>query len=283
MTEQAAADTIVKFEKGRTVKVHYPSLISVRHISKTYGALKTDGEGEVLHDVDLEIAEGEFLILIGKSGCGKSTLLNILAGLLKPSAGEISIEGHPVRKAGKERGVIFQNADAALFPWKTAYENVEYGLRVQKVKKDERKKIVEEYLELVDLKDHADKYPSELSGGMKQRLQIARALACNPRILIMDEPFGALDAQTRRMLQNELIHIWQKTGKTIIFVTHDISEAVLLGEKISVMSMSPHASICKTYDVELPYPRNERDPAFLNLREQLQQYFDLEQVRGESA
>lgn len=255
------------------------TLISCTNISKSYGVFSDKDSVEVLSGVNLEIEEGEFLILVGKSGCGKSTLLNILAGLLKPTTGEVVVDGNKVKKAGKERGVIFQDADAALFPWKTVYENIEYGLKVQKVQKEKRREIVERYMALVGLSSHAKKYPRELSGGMKQRLQIARALACNPRILIMDEPFGALDAQTRRMLQNELIQIWKKTHKTIVFVTHDISEAVLLGERIAVMSMSPNATIHKLYNVNLEYPRNERDEKFLNLKEKLQNYFDFEVLK----
>lgn len=250
--------------------------ISLQHIFKRYGSARSTDSVEVLSDVNLDVKKGEFLVLIGKSGCGKSTLLNIVAGMLKPTSGDILIGDKKVTRAGKDRGIIFQNADSALFPWETAYKNVEYGLRVQKVPKNERRPIVEKYLELVGLKDHADKFPSELSGGMKQRLQIARALATDPQILIMDEPFGALDAQTRKILQEELINIWKKTGKTIIFVTHDISEAVLLGQKISIMSMSPHATIAHTYDVPLAYPRDDRSEEFLDIKEKLQEYFDEE-------
>ncbi|MDO4322954.1 MAG: ABC transporter ATP-binding protein [Lachnospiraceae bacterium] len=248
--------------------------VSCRHISKNYGILDGEHSADILKDVNLDIEEGDFRILIGKSGCGKSTLLNILAGLSRPTKGEVLVYGNKVRKAGKNRGVIFQNADAALFPWKTVRGNVEYGLKMQKTEKKKRRETAEKYIELVGLKDHADKYPDELSGGMKQRLQIARALAGNPDILIMDEPFGALDAHTRRILQSELLHIWKETGKTIIFVTHDISEAILLGKNISIMSMSPNATIYQNYEVDLSYPRNDRSREFLDLRDRVQAHFD---------
>ncbi|MBQ7562515.1 MAG: ABC transporter ATP-binding protein [Lachnospiraceae bacterium] len=249
-------------------------LISVQHVFKWYGAVRKKNAVEVLSDINLDIQQGDFLVLIGKSGCGKSTLLSILAGLIRPSRGSILVGGSRIRKAGKDRGIIFQDADEALFSWLTVWQNVEYGLKVQKVDKERRAEIALKYINLVGLSSHKDKYPDELSGGMKQRLQIARALATDPGILIMDEPFGALDAQTRRILQNELIEIWKQTKKTIIFVTHDIAEAVLLGEKISIMSMSPKATIYKTYDVALSYPRDERDDRFLNLKDELQGYFD---------
>jgi NitT/TauT family transport system ATP-binding protein len=215
--------------------------------------------GFVLKDVNLEIKEGEFHVFLGASGCGKSTLLNIIAGFLTPTEGIALCEGEPILGPGSERGVVFQNADQAIFPWLTVYKNVEYGLKVQGIKKDERKKIVEEALELVGLTEHAKKHPSELSGGMKQRVQIARSIASNPKILIMDEPFGALDAQTRRTLQDEFINIWKKTGKTILFVTHDLQEAVYLGQRISIFSASPDARIITQAEVPFDYPRQLDD------------------------
>ncbi len=214
-----------------------------------------NSEGYVLKDVNLAISEGEFHIFLGASGCGKSTLLNIIAGFLKPTIGEVRCEGVPITKPGPERGVVFQNADSAIFPWLNVYKNVEYGLRMQHKSKAERRAIVEEALELVGLSDHAKKHPAELSGGMKQRVQIARSIASDPKILIMDEPFGALDAQTRRTLQDEFIRIWKKTKKTILFVTHDLQEAVYLGQKISIFSASPDAKIITQIEVPFDYPR----------------------------
>lgn len=217
---------------------------------------ENNNDGFVLKDVNLEIKEGEFHIFLGASGCGKSTLLNIIAGFLDYTEGSLTLDGKPIQKPGPERGVVFQNADQAIFPWKNVWKNVEYGLKVQHVPKQKRKEIVQRSIELVGLSGHEKKHPSELSGGMKQRVQIARSIASDPEILIMDEPFGALDAQTRRILQDELIRIWQETKKTILFVTHDLQEAVYLGQQISIFSAAPNAHIATKIEVPFDYPRN---------------------------
>lgn len=216
----------------------------------------------VLNEINLDIKEHEFHVFLGASGCGKTTLLNIIAGLLPCTEGSVTLDGKEIKNAGPERGVVFQNADAALFPWLTCYKNVEYALKPKKLTKAERKIIVERTLKLVGMEEHRDKYPSELSGGMKQRLQIARSIASNPEILIMDEPFGALDAQTRNTLQEELIRIWKETGKTILFVTHDLNEAALLGEKISILSASPNARILHSVEIPFEYPRDINNSEF---------------------
>ncbi len=217
---------------------------------------KNVNDGFVLKNVDLKIKEGEFHIFLGASGCGKSTLLNIIAGFLDYTQGSITLDGKAITGAGPDRGVVFQNADQALFPWITVWENVEYGLKMQHIAREKRKKIVRNCINLVGLTGHEKKHPAELSGGMKQRVQIARSIASNPEILIMDEPFGALDAQTRRNLQDGLIDIWKETKKTIIFVTHDLQEAVYLGQKISIFSAAPDAHIATQLDVPFGYPRN---------------------------
>lgn len=246
--------------------------IKIQHISKKYDVenkalLFTKGNSAhdnfvghetdyVLKDVNLEIQEGEFHVFLGASGCGKTTLLNIVAGFLSKTDGSVQLDGKEICGPGAERGVVFQNADLAIFPWLTVEKNVEYGLKMRGVKKAERKAIALDAIELVGLKGHEHKYPDELSGGMKQRVQIARSIAANPEVLIMDEPFGALDAQTRRILQDELINIWKKTGKTILFVTHDIAEAVYLGENISIFSVAPDATIVEKINVPYLYPRD---------------------------
>lgn len=247
-------------------------VIEVKHLCKSYTEKE---ESQVLKDLNLSIQEGEFHVLLGPSGCGKSTLLNSIAGFLKPTSGQILIDGKEKKGPGNDRGVVFQSADRAIFPWMTVQKNVEYGPRVNRIKKKERESIADKYIRMVGLEEHRSKYPDELSGGMKQRLQIARALANNSRILIMDEPFGALDAYTRRIMQRELIKIWKETGKTILFVTHDITEAILLGQKIHIMSTSPHATIYKTYELDMEYPRKETGPEFDKMFETLNGHFDF--------
>ncbi len=190
-----------------------------------------------LGGVDLSINKGEFVSIVGPSGCGKSTFLDLVGGLSKPSEGSISIDGKPVTGPGLDRGIVFQQY--ALFPWRTAIENVEFGLENQKVEKKERAEIAKKYLSLVGLGGFEDRYPYELSGGMKQRVAIARALAYDPDILLMDEPFGALDAQTREILQGELLRIWEETHKTVLFITHSIDEAVFLSDKVAIMTARP--------------------------------------------
>ena len=250
---------------------------------------ENSADNYVLKDVNLSIKEGEFHIFLGASGCGKSTLLNIIAGFLDYNEGEVLLDSEPIKKPGPERGVVFQNADSAIFPWLTVEKNVEYGLKMQHVKKEQRRKIAAESIALVGLSGHEKKYPSELSGGMKQRVQIARSIASNPKILIMDEPFGALDAQTRRNLQDELIEIWKKTKKTILFVTHDLQEAVYLGQTISIFSAAPDATIVSQLHVPFDYPRNMTDEAVADytqkVQKELQQAINAhgDQVRDKSA
>ncbi|MGZ4974292.1 MAG: ABC transporter ATP-binding protein [Limisphaerales bacterium] len=218
-----------------------------------------------LDGVSLTISDGEFLCLLGPSGCGKSTLLNILAGFEPVTAGTVTSDGALVTGAGRERVMFFQDAGSALLPWLTVEENVRFGLRVRKVPKAEWQPIIDKNLRMTGLDTHRTKFPSELSGGMRQRLQIARALAVEPEVLLMDEPFGALDALTRRHMHSVLLDIWQRTGKTVVFVTHDIAEAISLGDRIGVMSFGPRSVITKLIDIDLPRPRDLTNPKVAHL------------------
>ena len=187
--------------------------------------------------IDLEVAPGEFVVLVGPSGCGKSTLLDLLAGLARPTGGRILLDGEPVTGPGLNRGIVFQQY--ALLPWRTAQGNVEFGLEATGVPRRERASRAREFLDLVGLTGFENRHPHELSGGMRQRVAIARSLAYDPDVLLMDEPFAALDAQTRESLQDELLRIWQRTGKTVVFITHGIDEAVYLGQRVAVMTSRP--------------------------------------------
>ena len=214
---------------------------------------------EVIREIDLGVQAGEFVAVIGPSGCGKSTLLSLLAGYLTPSYGRVLFRGKPISGPGRERMMVFQQP--ALFPWLTTEENVAYGLRLKANRSNGRdvKETVAAMLQLVQLDGFARHYPSDLSGGMRQRLEIARALAVDPQVLLMDEPLAALDALTRRTMQREVLHIWEKTLKTILFVTHDIDEAVIMADRIVVMAQRP-TFVLEIEDVRLPRPRLREDP-----------------------
>ena len=211
---------------------------------------------QALKDFTLSINKGEFIAIVGPSGCGKSTLLDIISGLVKAEAGSISIDGKIVDGPALDRGFVMQGY--ALFPWRTIRKNVEFGLELKKIPKSERKKISDEFIELVGLQGFEDRYPHELSGGMRQRVAIARSLAYDPEVLLMDEPFAAVDAQTRENLQDELMRIWAKTNKTIIFVTHSIEEAVLLADRVVIMTKNP-GTIKEVVHIDLPRPRTNSD------------------------
>ena len=227
--------------------------IKLEHVTKTFLVRDEEKKGvkrefTAIQDLDFSVKEGEFLTIVGPSGCGKSTLLDLLLGLTTPTKGRLLIDGREINGPGLDRGIVFQQY--ALFPWKTARGNIEFGLEAKGVPKSEWREQADYYLDLVGLKNFADRYPHELSGGMKQRVAIARSLAFNPDVLLMDEPFAALDAQTRETLQSELLRIWEKTGKTIIFITHGIDEAVYLGERVVVLSPNP-GRVKKIIDVPL--------------------------------
>jgi NitT/TauT family transport system ATP-binding protein len=216
------------------------------------------GGNVICANVNLDIAPGEFVCLLGPSGCGKSTLLNVIAGFVE-AKGTVAVDGKPVRGPGLDRGVVFQSTEA-LFPWLTVQENVEYGGRVRGVPAAERAAKAREYLGLVGLGHACDRFPGELSGGMKQRVQIARVLANEPSVILMDEPFGALDAQTREVLQRELLRIWKATRSTIVFVTHDIEESLVLSDRVVTMTAGPRAHIKNIETVGLPFPRDPSEP-----------------------
>ena len=231
-------------------------MMLVHKLDKRY--LTNEADVLALSGIDLEIRDGEFVSLLGPSGCGKSTLLKIMAGLLKASSGHITIDGVDVTGPGPERAMVFQ--DYALFPWMTVEANVEFGLEARGVPAEKRRTTSQELLRVVGLGEFAKKYPHHLSGGMKQRVSIARALAVEPQILLMDEPFGALDAQTRSVLQEELLRIWKLYKKTVVFVTHSIEEAVYLSDRIVVMTARP-GRIKTIVNVESERPRDMTSPA----------------------
>jgi NitT/TauT family transport system ATP-binding protein/sulfonate transport system ATP-binding protein len=222
-----------------------------------------DDEIEALARIDLTIDAGQFVCLIGASGCGKSTLLRVLAGFEEPTTGDVSALGKPIVGPGSDRGMVFQ--DYALFPWMTVRQNIGFGPRQRRLPRKEVESIADEFVKLVGLERFADRYPSQLSGGMKQRVAIARVLANNASVLLMDEPFGALDALTREQLQRELLQIWTRTGVTVVFVTHSVEEAVLLADRVLVMSAGP-GRIENDIKIDLPRPRDVSSPEFNAIR-----------------
>ena len=227
------------------------------------------GKTIALNGVNLEIKENEFICVVGPSGCGKSTLLNIIAGLLEPTSGTVTLDGKVIEGTGVELGVVFQQY--ALFPWRTVLKNVMFPLEMKKVPKEEAEAIARKYIKSVGLEGFEKSYPKELSGGMKQRVAIARAYAANPEVLLLDEPFGALDAQTRVQLQTELLETWEKEKKTCFFITHDVDEAIILAQRVIIMSARP-GRIKKIVDIDIPYPRTQAtktEPRFLELKSEI--------------
>mgnify|MGYP006272479633 CR=1 FL=1 len=242
------------------------SMVRIEGVSKRYDG--DQGSVQALDDVEFGVETGEFVCIVGPSGCGKTTLFRILAGLEPATAGEVLLDGSRVTEPTPEMGIVFQ--EYHLFPWQTVRENVAFGLQNADVSVAERERRVDHLIDLVGLDGFADSYPKSLSGGMKQRVALARALAIDPALLLMDEPFGAVDAQTREMLQGELLDIWQETGKTVLFVTHDVEEAVKLADRIVVMGKNP-GSIRQVLAVDIDRPRSRTDAAFADYYERVRE------------
>lgn len=240
--------------------------LRIDNISKSFVVRRKPAPTEALRDFSLKVNEGEFVCVAGPSGCGKTTLLKIVAGLETASAGTVYVNGVEITGPGRDRGLVFQ--DFALFPWRNVKDNVVFGPEVLKIPIAERLETADKFIRLVGLTGNELKYPAELSGGMKQRVAIARALANEPDVLLMDEPFGSLDAQTRYLMQNELLRIWNENRKAIVFVTHSVEEAVYLADRVVVMT-APPGRIKDIFPVSLSYPRNRTDHGFITLREKI--------------
>ena len=235
--------------------------VSVTNVSKVHVSIK--GEALLaLHEVNLEVEQNEFFSIVGPSGCGKTTLLNLLAGFEHPSRGEVRVGGQLITAPGWERAVVFQ--EYALFPWYTVSQNIRYGMQRKRIPDAEQERLFQHYISLVGLRGFESRYPRELSGGMRQRVSIARALAVNPAILLMDEPFASLDVQTREYMQDELLKIWERERKTVIFVTHSIDEAIKLSDRIAIMAPRP-GRVEEIKVVEFERPRDPTNPAMVRL------------------
>lgn len=242
-------------------------------LSKIYVSKEDGKKVEALKDVTLRIEEGEFVSLIGPSGCGKTTLLRIISGLERPTRGKFFIDGEDVREPWWQVGLIFQ--EFALFPWRTVRENIEFGLEMKGVSREERKTKAQEYVIRFGLNGFENRYPKELSGGMKQRVAIARTLVNDPRVILMDEPFGALDSQTRISQEEFLLQLWGRTKKTILFVTHNIDEAIFLSEKVIGFSRRP-GTVKKIFSIALGYPRDLNSEGINDVRKEIMDYFTRE-------
>ncbi len=252
--------------------------ISIKDVSMIFPGKRAGEEIRVLENVRAEVGQGEFVCLVGPSGCGKSTLLNIVAGFLLPTAGDVLVEGNPVEGPDRRRIFVFQ--ENGVFPWLNVRENIAFGLRAQG--KEEREQIVARYTEMVGLNGFENAYPRELSGGMRQRVEIARALAANPDIIYMDEPFGALDFITRMKMRADLVRIWQSEKKTILFVTHDIEEAVQLADRVLIMSKRP-GTIQQIVEIDLPRPRDLDSAGYLEKRDRIFRVMGMSLRVGETA
>ncbi len=255
--------------------------ISVQDLSHTYYDLQANTQVHAIDNLRLDVRDGELMCVLGPSGCGKSTLLYILAGLIKASRGQITVDGVPVKGPGPDRGMVFQ--EYALLPWKTVWANIELGLRIQKVAREERGQRIEQIIDLVGLQGFEQKFPHELSGGMKQRVAVARTLVTQPKVMLMDEPFAAVDAQTRITLQEEVVRIWQATRQTILFVTHSVDEAAFLADRVAILSRRPtHLKEIVPIETDRAHRRGARDKAYTDLCEYIMQSIRAEvQERAE--
>ncbi len=232
------------------------ALLEIEHLSKSYFDVYTGEQVLAIRDVSFEIESGEFVAILGPSGCGKTTILNIIAGFVKPSSGKVLLHGRAIQGPGPDRGVVFQNF--ALFPWKTVMGNVTFGPKMRGIPREERERIAREYIHLVGLVGFEERYPHELSGGMQQRVGVARVLANHPEVMLMDEPFASIDAQTRMKLQEDLTRIWEERKPTIFFVTHDVEEAIFLSDRVIVLSSRPSV-VTEVVDVQISRPRKWKD------------------------
>ena len=265
---------VLKFRPPKTAQKGEGE-IAIKDVSVTFGT-GSDAH-QAVETTTIDIRAGEFVCILGPSGCGKSTLLNAIAGYVTPTTGQITLDGEKITKPGPDRGMVFQQY--SLLPWKTVYENVAFGPKMAGHGRVKAGSVANTFLELVGLKKFGDRYPAELSGGMQQRVGIARALANNPSVLLMDEPFGALDAQTRLMMQESLLDIWREFGTTVVFVTHDVDEAVFLADRVLIMSAAP-GRIIEEVTIDLLRPRDTAmasSPAYISARQ-----FCLETIRAES-
>ena len=250
-------------EQERTVA----NIIECRGVCKSFET--PEGEHQVIKDLNMTAKENEFLVLFGPGQCGKTTIMNLIAGFEAASEGSMTFLGKEITKPEPERGVVFQST--ALFPWMTTMGNVEYGLKMAGVKKEERRRRAQKYIDLVGLQGFENSFPVQLSGGMRQRVGIARAYCNEPKVMLMDEPFGALDAQTRVQLQTELLNTWEQEKKTCFFITHDVDEAIILAQRVIIMSARP-GRIKRIVDIDIPYPRTQEtksDPRFLELKAEI--------------
>lgn len=250
------------------------AMISIRNVSKSFDTLK------VLDAVDLEVKKGEFLVLLGASGCGKSTLLNLVSGFERATVGSVHVNGREVKDVDPGCGMVFQQY--ALFPWKTVRQNVEFGLKMRGISRAERAKTAQHFIEMVGLRGFEDSFPSKLSGGMKQRVSIARVLANDPDVMLFDEPFAALDAMTRQVLQEQLLSIYEKSGKTILFITHSIDEALMLSTRMVVMGAKP-GRVVQDITNDLPHPRTaevQLSERYIELKKSIWETVQVEVMKG---